>query len=514
MNTAKKSVYNILFGVLGQIVTIAVGILLPRLFITSYGSQVNGFLSSVNQFFAYLTLLEAGVGAVTVQALYAPISRGDTDKINGIMAATDRLYRRTAIFYAIGVVVLAAIFPLVVKSEISLPLQVGCILLIGGSGVVSYLFQAKYKLLLQAEGKQYVLSNIGTVSHLIISVSKLVLILVGMSFIWLQAAQLLVTGCFTLYYAIYISRHYPKLSLKVTPDEKALEQKNAALIHNIANMVFNHTDVLLLTLILQDLKVVSVYVLYSGFVDMISTLISNINTGFVYRLGQLYNTERERYLGIFDCYETYYMAISFGLYAVTLMFLYPFMELYTEGITDANYLLPLLPVLFVSYKLLVSGRAACGAAISYAGHFKNTQMRSVIEAVINLTVSIVGVIVCEKLWGRGIYGVLLGTIAALIYRAVDMILYANRRVLCRSCSITLKKCGINLVLFVGLVLAFNALKLPLTRYRYIILFAAIATVVTLTLYIAVNSLFYPKAFQIVWGYVKELFARFKSRKKT
>ena len=83
-----------------------------------------------------------------------------------------------------------------------------------------------------------------------------------------------------------------------------------------------------------------------------------------------------------------------------------------------------------------------------------------------------------------------------------------------SCSITLKKWGINLVLFVGLVLAFNALKLPLTRYRYIILFAAIATVVTLTLYIAVNSLFYPKAFQIVWGYVKELFARFKSRKKT
>ena len=73
----KRSVYNLLFSAFGQIVTIAFGVILPKLFIVSFGSEVNGLLSSVTQAFVYVNLLEAGVGTATLQALYGPIARKD-----------------------------------------------------------------------------------------------------------------------------------------------------------------------------------------------------------------------------------------------------------------------------------------------------------------------------------------------------------------------------------------------------------------------------------------------------
>lgn len=503
MKTAKKSIYNILFGVLGQLVTIAFGIIIPRLFLTSYGSETNGFLSSVTQLFAYMTLLEAGVGAATIQALYGPIGRGERGKINGILSATNKFYKRTGYVYFACVIVMAVGYPFVIASDIPRLTQVGIILLLGGSGALNYFFQAKYRMLLTAEGKQYVMTNIATIIHLLTSLTKIILIYLELNIIWLQIAHLAFTLGQIAYYACYIKKHYSWLKVNEKPDEQAIAQKNSALVHQLAQMVFNHTDVLILT-IFTNLKVVSVYVIFNTLVDMISTLIGNINTGFTFKLGQLYNTDKPRYKQVFEVYETYYMAFSFALYAVTYMFLLPFMKLYTAGITDTNYLLPWMPLLFVAYKTMMCGRAACAQTITYAGHFAQTRWRSVAETAINLSVSIVAVVLFEKYWGNGIYGVLIGTIVALIYRSNDVILYANKRLLERSAWITYRKWLIDIALMVGIILLFNVIpNKDLSSYWTIILWAAGATVVTLTVYMVVNSALNPKAFLAVKSFITE-----------
>lgn len=504
-STKKKSLLNILTGVLGQLITIAVGILLPHLIITGYGSETNGFLSSVNSMVTYLALLEAGVGAATVQALYGPIGKGDRNKINGVLSATNRFYQRTGIVYLACLIVLSVGYPLVVRSDLGFWLQAGVILLVGGGGVLSYFFQAKYRLLLQAEGKQYVIHNITTLVHMGTNLCKVVLALLGVSILWLQVAHIALVLIQIAYYAYYIRKHYGWIDLKVAPDEQAISQKNSVLLHQIAEMIFNHTDVLLLTL-LTDLKVVSVYWVYSTLVDMISTLIGNINTGFVYKLGQLCNTDRKRFLRAFDLHETYYMAFSFALYCVTYLFLLPFMKLYISGEDKVNYLLEYLPVLFVSYKMMVCGRAACGSCISYAGHFKKTQWRAVLEAALNLSVSVVGILVFEHFFQSGIYGVLLGTIVAVLYRGNDMIVYANRHILERSCWKTYRKWLLNLGLFVAFAAASRRIPktvAPLDTYWNIILWAAIATVAALVLFLGVNSLLFPKNAAMVFGFLKQ-----------
>ena len=62
MSRQKNSINNLKWGILGNIITSAVAIIIPRLFIVNYGSEVNGLLSSIRQIYVYLALLEAGVG--------------------------------------------------------------------------------------------------------------------------------------------------------------------------------------------------------------------------------------------------------------------------------------------------------------------------------------------------------------------------------------------------------------------------------------------------------------------
>ena len=50
MNNKQKSIRNLLYAALSQVVLISISLLLPRLFVTSYGSEVNGLLNSLGNF--------------------------------------------------------------------------------------------------------------------------------------------------------------------------------------------------------------------------------------------------------------------------------------------------------------------------------------------------------------------------------------------------------------------------------------------------------------------------------
>ena len=60
---------NIAFALVLQIVTFFRGLILPRIIIPAYGSDVNGLISSITQFLTYISLLEAGVGSIFRKSL-------------------------------------------------------------------------------------------------------------------------------------------------------------------------------------------------------------------------------------------------------------------------------------------------------------------------------------------------------------------------------------------------------------------------------------------------------------
>ncbi len=502
---AKRSIYNVLFGILSQVVTIALGIVIPRLFLVSYGSEMNGLLNSVSQLYVYMGLLEAGLGTITLQALYGPVGRDDHAATNRVLSAAHRYYRKIGIFYVIGIFLLAVVYPLVVSSQIPFWIISGIIFLNGISGAVTFLFQKKYKLLLEAEGKSYIETNISLIIHVATSFSKIILILLGAHILVIQAVYMVLNLLHVLYIAVYIRKHYRWIDLSVEPDDASMGQRGSAFVHQIVSMIFHNTDVLVLTLVPGcGLLVVSVYTMYNLLYHMIDTLINSMISGISFILGQTFHTDRKKHLIYHDIYEVYSIAITFALFTVVHIFILPFLKLYTAGVTDVNYLDPVLPILFTLVFLMKVGRYASSSVIHYAKHFQQTQSRAIVEAVINVVVSV------AASFRFGIYGVLIGTIAALLYRTNDLIIYSNHVILKRSCWPTYLR-WISCFLVFGLVIfAAQFISMDLSSYGKIILWAAATSAVVLPLYLAVASALNPTVFRNV----KTILLSFLNRKSS
>ncbi len=500
MNNKKKGLYNFAYSLFGQAVTISIGFLLPRLFIVNYGSDVNGLLNSLNQLFVYLSLFEAGVGAVTLQALYKPIATGDENKINGILAATHRYYRKTGLLYLLALILISLIYPIVVKSNLSYTTVCFTILFHGLSNVILFFFQGKYKIFLQAEGKNYIITNVTTVITLLTSVGKIIGLSLKLNIVLIMGGAFFINMIQVIYIIWYIRRKHIWINLKVTPDYEAINQKNAMLIHQLAGMIFQNTDILILTFVC-DLKVVSVYSMYKLVTLHVGSIIQQGINSVSFAFGQMFSTRLETYKKKIDIFETYFSAIVFGIYTVVLYLYIPFMRLYTQNVTDIEYIDYGLPGLFIAIELLATMRLTSLNTINYAGHFKKTLPQSIAETIINLIVSLVLV------FHIGIYGVLIGTIVALLYRTNDVIIYANKKILKRKALKTYGIYGVNFISFILVYIIFKyCIQTDISSFIQLLFKGVYCGIIAVTVFVCLQSV-------IFWKQTKELLQNLNNYRK-
>ncbi|MBR6533537.1 MAG: sugar isomerase [Clostridia bacterium] len=496
MNNAKKSTYNILFGIIGQIITISLGIIFPRLILINLGSEVNGLTNSIAQIFSYFTLLEAGIGTASLQALYGPVGKKDYNSINNILAAVDNHYKKTGVIYLLSFIALSIIYPFAIDSNLSNSTIFWVIIFTGLSGVVSYFFQGKYNVLLLAEGKNYINNNLSTITYIISSFLKVVLLLTGYNIVVIQAMYCLCNFLKMLYIEWYIHKNYKWININVPQNKKAVSQSKYVLIHQISSLIFNNTDTVILTFFI-GLTPVSIYSMYMLLFGTIGTAIGTITSGVQFVLGQTFNIDRNRYIKLHSLYEILSMVLCFSLLCVANNLILPFMTLYTKGIVDVNYIDKYLPYLFASIYLLSNARESSNITIKFAEHFKQTINRTIIEASINLFVSIL----CVNWFG--IYGVLIGTISALLYRTNDMIIYSSKNILNISPIKTYIRWFRNLIIFITLTIFIKLIPMTLNSYINIIIWAIILTLATGVIFLTINLLFEKEVRTLSLNYIAD-----------
>lgn len=490
-----KGLKNVIYGLFNQLVTIVFGLILPRMFIMSYGSEVNGLISSVNQMYAYVALLEAGIGTASLQALYKTIAKNDINATNSVLSATNYFYKKTGYYYLIAVILLALGYPLVVSSSIPYWTIFGVILFNGLGGVINYFFQGKFRILLRAEGENYILSNLSTTIYILSNFSKIILIWFGFSVVVTQIVYFLLTIVQMIFIMYYIRKNYSWIDLSVKPDIKSISSKNSVLVHQISNLIFSNTDVIILTLF-SGLKSVSVYSIYNSFFNMVKSVLYSFLDGIQFLLGQTYNADFNKFKKLQDLFEACYMTMTFVLYSILYVVITPFISIYTRDITDINYIDVYLPLLFTLVFLLQGARGPMQLVTEYAGHFKQTRNQAIIEMVINISVSILCVL------QFGIYGVLLGTIAALLYRVNAIIIYVNKKILIRSPWKTYFRWGWCAIIFI--VIFFINLKLNVYVESYIdlVLFGVLSSIVITFFYSIAMYLFEREALFFIMKTIK------------
>ena len=500
MKGSKKIKKNIFFGIFSQLLIFAVGLIVPRLILTSYGSEVNGLLSTVTQIFVYVGLLEAGIGNAAINALYKPITENNRYDISDVFSATQKYYRKVTMIYTLCVVLISVIYPFCITSSLSY-LEVSLVIGFQGlSGALTFFFVAAYKQVLVADGRNYIVSNISLIIYILTSAVKIVLMSVGVNVILLQAGYCLVHCAQVIIFIAVMKKKYPWLEKHDKPDMAALSQRNAFLVHEISGAVFSSTDTFVLSTFCS-LMVASVYSVYNMVFVALNSLIGTVNAGLYYILGQSYARNDGGYEKIHDNYDVLYMAFVFSLFSVAYVLMCPFVKLYAVGVTDIDYVDYWLPLLFVSIQLLSCGRATSARLITISGHAKATQGRSMIEAVINIIVSVTLANII------GIYGVLIGTIVALLYRTNDIIIYANKRILKRSSFKTYSKFLMFVLIFGVVVLVEYIIRDSLIKlcdsYLIFIICGVVFTICSLSIYLGAVLLFNKNIRQAVIGKLRK-----------
>lgn len=483
-----KSIHNFLYSFVYQLVTIALGLILPRVILVGFGSEVNGLLNSITQAIAYMALFEAGIQSVATKSLYSTIANADQDATNRVLSAVHGNYKRIGALYCAGLIVLSALYPVFVETETVSYIEVFLIVLFSGMGnVIAFFKQGKYRILLIADGREYIITNLNTIISVATNVLKIVLLTLHVQVYVVIIMTFLVSLVQVIFIERYMKKQYTWINLKAEPDYGALKQSKHALIHQVSGLVFTNTDMIILT-VFCDLKVVSIYAVYKLIVGHIASFIAMPFNSCSFILGQTFNLDRDRYIKLFDGVQVAFNVLLFSILTATYALLPSFISLYTAGVTDAVYSDKYLPILFVAAEVLNLMRVPTRHTVNCAGHFQETVSRTLTETAINLVCSIVGVYV----WG--IYGVLLGTIAALLYRTIDFAVYSNRNILMRKASNNLVLYGLNTGTFLVAVLIFNKMSINISSYAQFAGVGFVVTIPCILLYTLINLSVFRKDF--------------------
>ena len=482
---------NLISSLIYQVVLISLSFLLPRLYLENFGSEVNGVLSTIKQIFVYLFLLEAGVGLATTQALYKRIGEKDYKSASEVLSATHSYYIRTGTIYLAIVLVIAVVYAYLIPTSIDSNVVFLIIILTALPSLFSYFVQAKYRILMEVDGRKYVLNNAETILQIASNIGKILVLLLTDSLILIQLVYCIMYLMQLIYLYFYAKRRYKWLDLKAKPDFEAISQKNSVLVHQLSGMIFNNTDVILIS-VLCDFKAASIYAIYNIFFSQVQNFITSVVSSFTFALGQMFHADREKFDKMYNVYETFYVMITCFIYTLMAVFLLPLIQIYTSGIDDAEYTNVFLLILFVVMNLIANAKLPANSIIEYAGEFDKTRPYAIWEMIINITFSIVAILY------MGICGAIIGTIAALLYRGIVTIYYSNKNILKRSQMCTYKIIIVNALVFASVMAIFFVDTFSNVSFLKLLFYGAFYSILIALLYLIVNFVFNRKAFKTIF----------------
>ncbi len=481
---SKKAIANIIISLLYQIVAIICGLIVPRLIISTFGSSVNGLISSITKFLGYIVFLEAGVGGVVRAALYKPLAEKSVEKISGIIKATEKFFRAIGLIFLGYLLVIAIIFPFITSDDFIYFYTFTLVLIIGISTFIQYYFGISYQILLQADQLQYI-TNLVQIFTMIINTVFIVLLVrlgFGIHIVKLMSSFIFILRPILL--NVYVNWKY-QLVKYVKPDNEAIKQRWDGLGHHIAYLLHENTDITVLTLF-TNVKEVSVYSVYYMVVSSIKKLTVTFSTGLEAAFGNMIAKNEKRALDKnFSIFEFASFTLTTIFFTSTALLILPFVSLYTHGVTDVNYYRPVFAYLLTLAEAIYCIRIPYHSVVLAAGHFKETRNGAFAEAFINIILS---VLLVHK-WG--IIGVTVGTIVAMVFRTIQYAVYLSRNILERSILEFIKKVIIYTFTVLLIIAAVKSLPaLTINSYKSWIIYAIIVTTLASIITFMVGLLFY------------------------
>lgn len=485
----KKLILNTSMSLILQLVTIICGFILPKMIMTTYGSNVNGMISSIAQFLSVITFLEFGIGAVIQASLYKPLANHDNKTISEILSSGSKFFRKIATILFIYVVFLTVFYPLLIDKDYKWIYSASLILIMSVSTFVQYYFGIIDGLLLFADQRGYIQYFILILTLILNTIVCVILMLCGASIHLVKGVTALIYLLRPFFLRKYINKYYT-INRKISYKKEPLVQKWNGTMQHIAYMILNSTDIVVLTLF-STLANVSVYSAYNLVIAGLKQLFVSLDSGFRPLIGELWVRQNTLELNrIFGYMEWFFHTVTIFVFGCTSVLMIPFVTVYTNGITDADYIQPMFSIILTIAYMANTLSSPYWIMILAAGHFKETQWKFLLSALLNITVSVLAV------YHWGLIGVAVGTLIAMIYQDIWMIHYVSNHLNHWPLRYVIKQFLIDFIsLGIG-ILCSHSLKLSNNSYISWFVMAIKTASIWAVAIIAINILFcYNK---VVW----------------
>lgn len=478
-NKSKTSLLNAISAIGLTLVNGLLGIVVTRFIIGSFGSDFNGLNSTANQIVNMLLILEGGFTLASNVALFEPLGRGDTDLVNGLLSATRRKFRRIGLlFLAIGLVV-ALGYSLVVNSDLPTEFVATVMVMTVVPAAFNLFYATTYRVLLQGQQKEYVISLFTMLTIGLGHIANVVMIVCGGEMWMVRFNTMIFSFANSFLIAWYVKRKNRFLNLRVPPRQDEIKGTGDVMVQKITGVVYKSAPIVFLSISPSGgTALASVYAVYNYVFVMVKQLLHSIIDAPRHGFGQmLTERKREEVWPVFAQYEYIAFLAVYVMLTTCCALILPFIKLYTDGITDAEYYNVTIAVLMVVIALIEMLHVPSGHLISMAGHFRVSRNFQLIACGVLLVTMVVGGI----LWS--IYGMLLALLCVSVLLAVLEMGYVHLVFFKRKLGALLRLCLPMLV--VGGVSCWLEMQLPLvirsyvTFFLYGVLFVAINGAVAL-----------------------------------
>ena len=499
----RKAFLNVVSSIIAEFVSLVCGLVLPKLILSNFGSAYNGITQSISQFISYISLMKAGIGGATAVALYKPLAKNDNKSVSEVLAATEQFMRKIALLFAGFVLIFASVYPIVVAKEFDWLFTFTLVLIISISTFGQYYFGFTYQMLLSADQKDYITTGLNIITTIVNTIVSVILIRNNCSIHIVKLGSSIAHLITPISLYLYVRRKYNIIS-DIKPNKDVIPQRWDATAHEVASFINNNTDVVLLSLF-TNMSEISVYTVYYYVISNLKKIVTQVTVGFGAAFGDMYARNEidlmHQNLGIFELIIYSFTSV---LYSVALVMILPFVSIYTKGVTDVEYIRPLFALVTITASMFNCFRIPYRVIVINVGHYKQTRNGAIFEAVLNITISIIGIL------KFGLIGVALGTLCAMTFRSCQYAVYLSKNIMYRD----LRYFIVHVLLTFGVmgsVYSISRLYMPsiVDGWFNWVVYASITTVIAIALTVGIDLLLYRED---LFNLIKKLKRNFTKKK--
>lgn len=410
MGRVQAAVKNIAFGQIGNLITQVLNFVMRTMFIHYLGDTLNGVNGLYTNMLSVLSMAELGIGTALNYSLYKPVARGDVEKIKSYMQLYKKAYRIIGIVVAVLGIACSPFLPYIIKHSEGIPVRDLTLYyyIFLFNTVSTYFVSYKYSLI-NAEQKNYIQTNIITITKMITVLLQMAVIIATGNFYAYLLTAAGVELMQKIFVSYYLNRRYPYLKekdvKKLSKEEtgEIVTKTKALMFHKIGDVARLQTDSMIISGFINTI--------ISGFVDnynmvlnSVANVVNIIFNSVLSSFGNLFATEsRDKQYQIFKVYR-FAACWIYGFSAIGFsMLLTPLIQLWLgeeRTLAFSVVICILIDYYFKGDRIVLSNFKTA------AGVFEQDKYLALIQGVVNLILSIVLV---QKI---GLVGIYIGTIVS------------------------------------------------------------------------------------------------------